>query len=410
MKSIPVRATIALLLLAAAPTLSAQDSARELRYGDFIKKLAEHNLDYAAQKYNVPIAQAAVQAAKALPDPALSFAAYDNQERRLRLGYGFEAELSWDIELGGKRAARKNLAAAHLALTELELAAYFRQLRAEATLVYLQALQNRMQHQTLLLSLSFLGELQGATGEVIENEQVNASITAVETLLSENRSEWKDLFIALNDYINDGEPDALFIPAGTLEEYAENYAAANLLNHETDTSMAQQKLIVAARRSALAKAERVMDLGVMVGVGNNSFAQNIIGPNPSHTAVKAGISVPIKFSNRFEADTAVAALEKKQAQLEYLAAQRKQQRALSILYREVQATQQQWKEAEKQRVETRKILENAQRDYTSGKKDLKHLLDAEAAYRKSEMDYTATLYEFTASAARASVYQHPETK
>jgi len=101
-----------------------------LTYKEFISKMVVNNLSYAAEKYNINIAEAEVQAAKAFPDPELSFGWADNQQKRMQMGYGFEAELSWDLELGGKRRARKNLAHDQKVLAELELQEFFHTLRS----------------------------------------------------------------------------------------------------------------------------------------------------------------------------------------------------------------------------------------------------------------------------------------
>src|SRR5699024_178549 len=117
-----------------------------LSYPDFIDKLAAENLGYAAEQYNISIAEAEIEAAKILPDPELSFTAYDNRERRMKMGYGCEAELEWDLELGGKRKARRNLALAERELAEMELNEYFKTLRKSATIEFLEALRNQMHY------------------------------------------------------------------------------------------------------------------------------------------------------------------------------------------------------------------------------------------------------------------------
>src|SRR5699024_1653866 len=124
-------------------SLESKKKDYTLSYSDFINKLADQNLGYAAEQYNISIAEAEIEAAKIFPDPELSFTAYDNQERRMKMGYGFEAELEWDLELGGKRKARKKLAKDEYELTHLELSEYFQELKTESTIKYLKALRDK---------------------------------------------------------------------------------------------------------------------------------------------------------------------------------------------------------------------------------------------------------------------------
>src|SRR5262245_50142047 len=47
-------------------------ATNEITFEQFLKEVAEANLDYAAQRYNVSIAEAAVAAAKVFPNPTLN--------------------------------------------------------------------------------------------------------------------------------------------------------------------------------------------------------------------------------------------------------------------------------------------------------------------------------------------------
>src|SRR5690625_7513458 len=100
---------------------STQPKELNISYGEFIQKLSKQNLGYAAEMYNLSLADAEIEASKIFPDPELSFTGDDNQERRMKMGYGLEVELEWDLEMGGKRKARRNLALAERELTQLEL-------------------------------------------------------------------------------------------------------------------------------------------------------------------------------------------------------------------------------------------------------------------------------------------------
>ena len=94
-------------------------TTNEITFAEFLNEVAEANLDYAAQRYNVSIAEAAVAAAKEFQNPTLQLNGgrdvTHGGDQRLPSTYG--ASLTQTIELGGKRkyrirGARQSYAAA----------------------------------------------------------------------------------------------------------------------------------------------------------------------------------------------------------------------------------------------------------------------------------------------------------
>jgi len=94
---------LAFAMIAATPTANAQ---RILNYDDYMKNVREKNIEYLVERYNVSIAEANAQAAMVMPDPELSFAYDNNQDRTVQMGQVYAAELGYTLELGGKRRAR----------------------------------------------------------------------------------------------------------------------------------------------------------------------------------------------------------------------------------------------------------------------------------------------------------------
>ena len=97
----------------------------QLDYSQYLETVKHNNLEYAAQKFNVDLAETEIIGAKAFPDPELQFAYFDNGESKKQLGVGYTGEIDWTIELGGKRKARVNLAKSQYELTKLILSDYF---------------------------------------------------------------------------------------------------------------------------------------------------------------------------------------------------------------------------------------------------------------------------------------------
>lgn len=91
---------------------------QEISFSEFLERVARENLAYAAQRYNVSLAQAAVEAAREFQNPTLQLGAGRDVTHggRDRMPDLFNASLTQTIELGGKRkyrilSARQNLAA-----------------------------------------------------------------------------------------------------------------------------------------------------------------------------------------------------------------------------------------------------------------------------------------------------------
>lgn len=100
----------ALLLLFGWNVLAQSDSIADnlyvektIDYNTYLALIINNNLAFAAEKFNVDIAEANVKSAHSFPDPELSFEGTDNGERRMKMGYEFAASLDWTLELGGKR-------------------------------------------------------------------------------------------------------------------------------------------------------------------------------------------------------------------------------------------------------------------------------------------------------------------
>ena len=130
---------IILSLLCGCLSANAQTMV-PLTYRQYMERVAEGNLEYASEKLNVPAAKAEVTGAKGFNDPNLSVSYFNNENNSLQMGEGVEVELSKTFSFG-KRGANISLARSESELTEALLADYFRNLRADATIAYMEALK-----------------------------------------------------------------------------------------------------------------------------------------------------------------------------------------------------------------------------------------------------------------------------
>ncbi|MGG5505587.1 MULTISPECIES: TolC family protein [unclassified Myroides] len=381
-----------------------------LTYKEFLSRMIANNLGYAAEKYNINIAEAEVQAAKAFPDPELSIGWADNQQKRMQMGYGFEAELSWDLELGGKRKARKNLANEQKILAELELQEFFHTLRAESTIAFLEAMQNKMLYDIQkdsyesMLQVAQSDSIRYSLGQISKVDAIQSKLEAKSMLndLQDADDTWENSLMEIRNIISVKRVDSVYLPMGDFSQFVRLFALEDLIvtaqNNRADYLVAQQNSVVAGKQVALARAERVIDLGLNIGVENNSFVKNAVAPTPGNTVVKAGISVPLKFSNRREAGLKTALYEERQAALEYDMVELELEKEITQAYRNYLTKQKQIQRFENGMLEEAKqVFEGIKYSYQRGASSLLEVLDAQRTYNETQQAYAETLFGYAES-------------
>ncbi|WP_413514031.1 TolC family protein [Myroides odoratus] len=417
MKSLKIYISVSVIAMICGNALYAQGGHTEptvtkssLTYKEFLSKMVENNLSYAAEKYNINIAEAEVQAAKAFPDPELSFGWADNQQKRLQMGYGFEAELSWDLELGGKRKARKNLAHDQKVLAELELQEFFHTLRAESTVAFLEAMQNKMLYDIQKDSYESMRQvaksdsIRYSLGQISKVDAIQSKLEAKSMLndLQDADDTWENSLMEIRHIISTRRNEVVYEPEGDFSQFVRLFYLDDLIvtaqNNRADYLVAQQNKVVAGRQVALARAERVVDLGLNMGVENNSFVKNAVAPTPGNTVVKAGISVPLKFSNRREAGLKTALYEERQAELEYEMIELELEKEIAQAYRNYLTKQKQIQRFETGMLEEAKqVFEGIKYSYQRGASSLLEVLEAQRTYNETQQAYAETLFGYAES-------------
>ncbi|MHC5353157.1 TolC family protein [Myroides sp. LJL115] len=381
-----------------------------ITYQEFLQRVFSDNFSLAAQRFEVDIANAQVVASKIMPDPELSFAWFDNQQKRLDMGYGFEAEVSWDLELGGKRKARNQLALNQLELTQLELREFFENLRAQSTISYFQALQNmeivaiQKSSYESILQVSQSDSIRYSLGQISQVSAIQSKLEASNMLhdLEDALDELNTSLLDLNTLVSNTNTNELFSPLGDFNHFERLFSLEELLQtaqyNRVDLMVAEQSISVADKEIILAKKEKVIDLGLTLGVETNSYAQNIIAPTPSHTVVKAGVSVPLKFSNKRESGVKSAQYSHEMALLEY-------KNLLIQANTEIQGAFKNYLTKQKQiyryqsgmLVEAKQVFEGIRYSYLRGSSSLLEVLEAQRTYNDTQVSYANTLLEYAIS-------------
>ncbi|MGY0036592.1 TolC family protein [Pedobacter sp. NJ-S-72] len=385
---------------------------------EFLNRVGKENLGYAAEKYNVNIAEAGVETAKIFPDPEFSFGAFDNQQSKLKLGQGVTLGLGTTLELGGKRSARINLAKSETELSKALLLDYLRNLRADAALAYYSAIQSYELMKVQQYSYQMMKQLADADairyklGAITETDARQSKLEAsnLQNSVYQNEADWKNSLIKLGAYLGKKNADICYYPDGDFENLARelNYQTliSNAQNIRADAVAALNSKTVAERSLTLVKANRKIDLGINAGLQFNGVSKNEEAPTPYHRTFNAGFSVPLKFSNHYKGDLKAAQFTIKQAGVQYEQVLQQIQVEVTQAYFNYTASAKQVKQYKDGLLtEGKRILTAKMYSYKRGETSLLEVLNAQRTYNEvqqgfyeSQSNYAAALIELERAA------------
>jgi cobalt-zinc-cadmium efflux system outer membrane protein len=393
-------------------TISCMASAQQivpLSYRQYMEKVAKGNLNYAAEQLNVNISEAELTAAKVFNDPNLSFSYFNNQNSSLQMGEGVSVELSKTFTFG-KRGAGIALARSQNELTKALLNDYFRNLRAEATTSYLEALKQfelykvKENAYATIQQLAKSDSIRFSLGKIME---INATQSRLEAGILHNdllqaSAELNNAFANLNLLTGMASHDTLFKPEATLRTKARSFVMADLLNtayqQRADLVAALKNKEVAARALTVAKRDRNTDVDLSVGVSHNGKVLNEIAPAPSFTGITAGIAIPLKFSNVNKGMLNAARFRQQQADAQYQQALLQVQTEVLNAFRSYDAFCKQVDRYEKGMLsQAREVMDGKIYSYNRGEVSLLEVLDAQRTYDDVQAQYIETLFNQSAA-------------
>jgi outer membrane protein TolC len=383
---------------------------RPVSFTEYLSLVGKNNVSYAAQKFNVNIAEAGIETAKVFPDPELSLGAFDNQNEELKLGYGFNASVSTDIELGGKRKARINLATSQTALSKALLDDYFRNLRAGAALDYYNSLQLYFLFTVQLNSYRTMKQLADADsirfklGAIKEVDARQSKLEAASMLnnVFQNEANWKTSLVQLCLNAGAQQTDTLFFSSGNFENLDRDFSLGSLIitaqNNRADLAAALQSKDVAQKSLQLVKANRIIDLGVQLGANYNAASHNEIAPVPAYHNLNAGISIPLKFSNTYKGDIKAANFSIQQAEFQYQQVLLQIQTDVSQAYFNYIAAKKQVSQFNTGLLtDAKRILDGEIYSYKRGETSLLEVLNAHRTYNDLQQNYYQTLFSYASA-------------
>ena len=379
----------------------------------YLNLVGQNNLGYIAEKFNVKIADANVISQKVFPDPELTVSAYDNQERSLQLGRGFGFDLDYNLELGGKRSSRIRLAKSEAEMAEILLEGSFRELRADAAISFLESLKQKgllevkRESYNAMKQLYEYDSLRFKAGEINETDMRQTKLEAA-ALLNEVYSQEADYKSSMAELceLAGRAPNILLMPhdietlhAMSLQQTVslpELYAAA--IDNRTDLTAAMKQKEISTNQLKLTKAERAIDLGLNAGYDINAEVRNEIAPVPPFRGVRAGVTVPLRFSNINRGTVKASQYTVEQSEIEYAAIELQIQKEVSQAFFNYESMQKQLSQYSLTILDdAKKVYDGILFKYRSGETNLLDVMVAQRTYNDIREKYVETLFDYASS-------------
>ena len=319
------------LLLAAAtlPALSLGSSddtakSKEGRSGSsymsmrqFLAEVAAENLDYAAQRFNVSIAEAQLVAARVSPNPTLTLGGARDvtSPSSQKLPSTPNVGLTQTLELGGQRGARTTAASINVSVTQAALEDFFRNLRASAANAYIDAVSGRLSADQKHRSADALAQLAEANRKRLELGdvgEVDYNQAAVDALQARNdffsaTSTAQSANIALSQFLGTRRARETVILEDRLDtpdfgSTSESDLIAGALVRRPDLRAARGAVEAARAGVRLAQANRIPNLDVGATFTHNSVSNNPIAPSPSWDSLGLTFAFPLPIFNSFRGE------------------------------------------------------------------------------------------------------------
>jgi cobalt-zinc-cadmium efflux system outer membrane protein len=381
-------------------------TTNEITFEQFLNEVAVANLDYAAQRYNVSIAKAAIAAAKEFPNPTLQLSGgrdvtHSGHEQMPNTA---GAGLIQTIETGGKRkyriaGARQNHAAAAATLED-----FLRNLKLDAAAAFADALALNRTAEQRRESAQYLTRLANAQrerrrlGDISEADMLQAQVEEqqfqTEVLAAEADAEKASL--ALCGFLGRDRAEARLAAKGDLNLPAQGFDTrallANALEHRPDLVALRHARDAAESKTREEKANRVPNVDVGAGWTHNSSSQNPIAPSPEFDSVGLSLSFPIPLWNRNGAAIASARFAAEQAQKQLESAELKaevQIRQTVSAYRNAVERVHHFQSGILKDAD--KVLETKRFSYDRGQSSLLELLDAQRTDNEVRSSYNDAL-------------------
>ena len=390
----------AIFLLAATWQLAAQ----ELDYASNIQRVIDNNAGYRAAQMELPIAQSELKQARLFSDPTVSFTYGNNSDWDIAMGQSAEVEVSKSFSLG-KRRSRMNVAKQNIKVQEAGLQDYERNLRADATIAYLDALLARETARTSqeyaenLRTLYRSDSLRHSRGDLSEIDVTQSRLEATVALQESVAAQgaYRNALARLDWMM--GEPTRGTRSVGG--ELTQQHTLVDL-QQMLQTCDAQRQDVIQALHQAeaaeselrLTRMERVPDIDLSVGMSHSTRVKNEEAPAPPFNGYTIGLSLPLPVSNLNRGAVQAQQYRVQQAASEAEATRHTAQVEVMEAYNDyVAATTRADAYSTEILEQARQVLDGKLYAYQRGETSLLEVLNAQHLYLEIQQDYANSLYE-----------------
>lgn len=281
--------------------LATTAKAQEISYSEYMERVFSNNIALTARNMDIEIADATVRGSKVYNDPSIALTYTNNEDWSKGLGQGIELELSRTFTFGVRRS-RIDLAESERTQTIALLEEYMRNFRADATIAYLEHLRAKMLFEEAtgiyndLCEVAANDSMRYVRGDIAQSDWLESRMAqgVAKNAMLAAEAERCNTAIKLGYYMGNMENANTLNGTGSLEITGEpaslDHYTTTALEHRADLVVALGKADIAVASQKFNKAQRRPELDVTLGATYNIA-------DPDFTTIKAGVAMPLKFSN-----------------------------------------------------------------------------------------------------------------
>lgn len=378
--------------------------AQTLNYKSYIDSIRRNNADYVAEKLNVAISQAELSAARTTDDPSVSLEYGNNSDWSIAMGQSASVEISKSLPLG-KLAARTGVARQQLKVSQDAFDDYWRNLKADATIDYYNALLAKelliidSQAFQNISALASGDSLRFVKGEISEIDMLQSRLEQYRSQqeLNSRQTDFINALVVLDERCGKPARGTRSIE-GRLEVPTRMFSLQQLLDQaltgRSDLRVAEGSVQLALQQNRLDLRERRSDVELALGASYNTAVLNEEAPAPQFVGYSIGLTIPLPVSSVNSGVRQAGTLRHQQAQMQRQSVRNSIQGEVTRAYNDYQQSLQKVKAYnEVLMVNARQVLEGKLYAYQRGDTSLLEVLTAQHTYIEILQEYATCLYD-----------------
>lgn len=357
-----------------------------------------------SEKLNMDIGKAEVKAARAVDDPSLSFEYGNNSDWSIAMGQSLSAELSKSISFS-KLSGRVKVAKQKLSVTQAAFDDYWRNLKADATIDFYNALLAKellsvdSQAYQNIAELALSDSLRFAKGEITELDMLQSHLEQyrAQQELNGMKTEFMNALVLLDERCGNPSRGTRSIE-GNLEMPTQNFTLQQLLDsafkNRSDLRVAEESVSLAEQEEKLAIRERIPDVELVLGANYNTRVRNEEAPAPPFMGYSVGLTIPLPVLSVNAGVRKASMLRQQQAKLQSQSIRNSIQGEVVRAYNVYQASLQKVKVYnDVLMVNAQEVLDGKLYAYQRGETSLLEVLTAQHTFNEIQKDYATCVYD-----------------